>query len=261
MVTTLLGQKGQMCYRYDDRGRRIPVTAVVVEPNLVVGIRTQDRDGYNAVVLGIGSKKHPKKPQIISLKKALSKGTKTSGESLIVPRYIKETRTETLNSLSVGSRISPHQMLHKGLLVKATGISKGKGFAGVVKRWGFAGGPRTHGQSDRLRAPGSIGQATTPGRVYKGKHMAGHMGAAGVTVRNLEVVEVDRVQNIVYFKGPIPGYTGALVKLTVTGKVRAYQPPPEEKPDSDGKGEQEESGKTEQAKEHEEAQREQEDAN
>lgn len=232
MVTTLLGQKRSMAYRYDDRGRRIPVTAVMVEPNLIIGIRTKDQNGYNAVVLGIGNKKHPKKPQIISLKKALSKGTKTSDESLIVPRSVKEARMET-PSLAIGTRIAPHQVFHKGLLVKATGTSKGKGFAGVVKRWGFAGGPKTHGQSDRLRAPGSIGQATTPGRVYKGKHMAGHMGAATVTVRNLEVIEMDRTQNVVYLKGPIPGYTGALVKLTVTGKVRAYQPPPEEKPDEE----------------------------
>ncbi len=223
MVATLLGQKGEMSHRYDDRGRRVPVTAVVVEPNLVLGRRTPEQHGYSAVQLGIGRRKHVKKPIVGQFKKIAPQ----------IPRFISEASISPEDTITPGTVIPASKVFHKGLLVKVTGISKGKGFAGVVKRWGFAGGPKTHGQSDRLRAPGSIGQTTTPGRVYKGKHMAGHMGNVQASVVNLEVMDVDRERNVVYVKGPIPGYTGSLVTMMVMGRVKAYQPPPEEKPEEE----------------------------
>ena len=227
---TLLGQKKEMSYRYDDRGRRIPVTAVWVEPNQVLVLRTQEKEGYTAIQLGIGKKKHPKKPILVQLRKLFKQD---KDQEITVPHVIAEARIDANTLLNPGDRIQPHTIFHKGLLVKVTGTSKGRGFAGGVKRWGFAGGPRTHGQSDRQRAPGSIGQTTTPGRVYKGKHMAGHMGNAQVSIKGLEVVDVDREQNIVYVKGAIPGFSGGYVRLSITGKVKAYQPPPEEKPEEE----------------------------
>ena len=114
-----------------------------------------------------------------------------------------------------------------------TSISKGKGFQGGVKRYNFAGGPKTHGQSDRHRAPGSIGSGTTPGRVYKGKHMAGHMGADQVSVKGLEVIGVDKTNNLLIVKGGVPGFNGALVTVTKLGRIRGYIPPPEEKADEE----------------------------
>lgn len=110
--------------------------------------------------------------------------------------------------------------------VKVTGITRGRGFAGGVKRWGFAGGPKTHGQSNRHRAPGSIGQTTTPGRVFKGKKMAGHMGAAKLTITGKEVVEIDPKNNLLVLKGPVPGAKNNLLLIQKTGKVKSYQPPP-----------------------------------
>lgn len=230
MLTTLVGQKKEMSYRYDDRGRRIPVTCLWIEPNRVLATRTLARDKYSAVQLGIGKKKRPNKPTLGALKKLFPKDTTQNSTA---PFLITEVPIGPDDALVPGKLVAPHTIFHKGLLVKVTGVSKGRGFAGGVKRWGFAGGPRTHGQSDRLRAPGSIGQTTTPGRVYKGKHMAGHMGNSRVSIKGLEVVEVDRTNNWVYLKGAVPGFSGGYVRLTITGKVKAYQPPPEEKPEEE----------------------------
>ena len=125
------------------------------------------------------------------------------------------------------------QVFSIGDSVKATGTSKGKGFAGTVKRHGFHGGPKTHGQSDRHRAPGSIGQGTTPGRVYKGKKMAGHMGNVQVSTKGLEVVGMDKVNNLLVIKGALPGATNGLITITKLGRIKGYTPPPEEKPDEE----------------------------
>ena len=119
--------------------------------------------------------------------------------------------------------------LKPGDKVEISGLSKGKGFAGVIKRWGFHGGPKTHGQSDRHRAPGSIGSGTTPGRVYKGKKMAGHMGNVKSSAKNLEVVGIDKEKNLLTIKGAVPGATGGLVMVTKLGRIKGYTPPPEEK--------------------------------
>ncbi len=211
-----------MTVSYDARGRRVGATLVEISPNLVTMVKKQEgKDGYNAVQLGLGSKRMINKPLEGLLKK--------NGFTERV-RYLREVKSEE-NDLEAGAKISLNKVFSKGDAVKVTGISKGKGFQGGVRRYGFAGGPKTHGQSDRHRAPGSIGQTTTPGRVYKGKKMAGHMGMDTKSVLNLEIIGVDRKNNILTLKGGVPGYTGALLMITRLGKIKGYTPPPEEKED------------------------------
>lgn len=209
-----------MTSTYDSRGRRVGATVVEIASNFVTQVKTSEgKDGYNAVQLGFGTKKSVKKPQ-------LGIGKKIGVEMPI--RYFREVKEEAAD-LQPGTEIKLDQVFSLGNAVKVTGTSKGKGFAGVVKRHGFHGGPKTHGQSDRHRAPGSIGSGTTPGRVYKGKKMAGHMGSDTVSARNLEVVGMDKVNNLLIIKGAVPGATGGLVTITKLGRVKGYTPPPEEK--------------------------------
>lgn len=221
MLNTILGIKKEMSSGYDTRGRRVAVTKVIVSPNFVTQVKTVEKDGYNAVQVAMGSKKSVKKPQKGHFKKA------GVAENL---RFVKETRTAEDEGLTAGTEIAINKVLRKGDEVKVTGTEKGRGFQGGVRRHGFHGvGMRTHGQSDRQRAPGSIGTGTTPGRVLKGKKMAGHMGAEKATIRGLEVVEIDRTNNVVSIKGAIPGPYGGLVLITKTGVIKGYTPPPEEK--------------------------------
>lgn len=231
MINTLIGTKKSMTSTYDARGRRVGATVVEILPNIVSQIKTTEtKDGYNAVQLGYGSKKSVKKPQIGHIKK-------TGVDQKV--RWFKEVRVEgesgkgEVENMKPGSEIKLNQVFSIGDVVKITGTSKGKGFAGGVKRWGFAGGPKTHGQSDRHRAPGSIGSGTTPGRVYKGKKMAGHMGNETVSVLNLEVVSIDRKNGFLTVKGGIPGPVGGVLMLTKMGIVKGYTPPPEEKLDEE----------------------------
>ena len=219
MITTLYGIKKGMVSSYDTRGRRVGATELNVTPNFVTQIKSSDKDGYSAVQLGVSEKKSVRKPQIGHLKKA------NIDKKL---RFLREVRTEETN-LELGTEIALNQVFKKGDAVKVTATSKGKGFQGGVKRWGFHGGPKTHGQSDRHRAPGSIGSGTTPGRVLKGKHMAGHMGVDTVTYRGLEVIAVDKVNNVLTIKGGIPGPIGGLVRIENVGKIKGYIAPPEEK--------------------------------
>jgi len=203
MINTILGLKKGMSARFDRYGRRIPVTNIVAEPNVILTV------GDDKVQLGFGRKKKVKKPQ--------SAFVNVAG---FVPRFIKEVeKVESEPKYSPGDKLTV-SIFEPGDLVKVTGITKGRGFAGVVKRWGFAGGPKTHGQSDRHRAPGSIGQTTTPGRVFRGKKMAGHMGAAKHTVGGLEVVEVDSEKNIILVKGSVPGAKNGLLVIEKTGQVK-----------------------------------------
>ena len=225
MLNTLLGIKKGMTATYDSRGRRVGATMVEIAPNFVTQIKSEEgKDGYNGVQLGYGTKKSVKKPQLgLGKKIGIEKGI----------RWFREIKMEdpstTLGTIQPGTEIKLDQAFSIGDAVRVSGISKGRGFAGVVKRHGFHGGPKTHGQSDRHRAPGSIGSGTTPGRVYKGKKMAGHMGAEKVSVRGLEVVGLDKEKNLLTIKGGIPGPTGGLVILTNLGKIKGYTPPPEEK--------------------------------
>ena len=202
--------------RFDNRGNRIAVTSIIAEPNVIL-----EKD-ESKVTIGFGQRKKAKKTD--------NAYVKVAG---YVPRFIKEARLKSGDDqigpgLAAGSKVTV-SIFAPGDLVKVSGITKGRGFAGSVKRWGFAGGPKTHGQSDRHRAPGSIGQTTTPGRVFKGKKMAGHMGVSNLTVTNLEVVEVDEAKNSLLVKGSIPGARGGFLILEKTGKAKGYTPPPEEK--------------------------------
>lgn len=247
MINTLFGIKKQMTATYDSRGRRVGATVVEIAPNLVAQVKkAEGKDGYNAIQIGVGFKKSIKKPQLGVLKKV--------GSDQKV-RWFREVKLDSSPLLGVGKTIFVAEMFFPGDMVKVTGISKGKGFAGGVKRHKFAGGPRTHGQSDRHRAPGSIGAGTTPGRVLKGKKMAGHMGVETVTVSGLEVIEVDSKNNLLILKGGIPGASGSLVKITKTGKIKGYTPPPEPKED-DG----EESKELSKEQKEKEVQEEQKDA-
>lgn len=228
MINTLLGVKRNMTSTYDSRDRRVGATVVEIQPNFVTQIKTSEgKDGYNAVQLGFGIKKSVKKPQIRHAKKA-------GIEQKI--RWFREVKVDG-QDLKPGQVITLDQVFSIGDAVKVTGTSKGKGFAGVVKRYHFAGGPKTHGQSDRHRAPGSIGSGTTPGRVYKGKRMAGHMGNVQVSVRGLEIVGADREKNLLTVKGAVPGSTGGLIMVTKLGRIKGYTPPPEEKVEEEGEAE------------------------
>ncbi len=209
-MQTLLGIKTSQTQKFLQNGTRIPITYVKVPKNIIMQIKASDRDGYNAYQLGIGQRKNVSKSLL---------GHTKSAKIDKAPKYIKEAKTTEeflgADKIHQGDTISALSVFEIGDLVNVSGVSKGKGFAGGVKRHHFKGGPRTHGQSDRERAPGSIGQTTTPGRVYKGKRMAGRMGNEKVTVTNLEVVNV--LEEELWLKGLVPGAAKNLVSITKVG--------------------------------------------
>jgi len=184
------------------------VTAIQAGPSVVTQIKSRDRDGYDAVQVGFIENK-VKQSQLSSPEKGHLRGLENV-------RYLREFRTDDISSVKSGDKVDVG-FLKQGDLINVTGFSKGRGFAGVVKRHHFAGGPKTHGQTDRHRAPGSIGATTFPGRVLKGKHMAGHMGNRRVTARNLKVIQADPESNLLLVKGAVPGANGGLL---IIGKVR-----------------------------------------
>lgn len=228
-MSSLLGIKQNMTTRFGKFNFKIPVTAIEVDPNVVLST------GDNNVVIGLGKKKKVKKTE--------SAYVKTAG---YMPRFIKQVNWQTseneANTPKPGDKLTV-SVFESGDEIKATGTTKGRGFAGGIKRHGFHGGPKTHGQSDRHRAPGSIGSGTTPGRVWKGKKMAGHMGAAQLTVTGLEVIEVDPNKNVIFVKGAVPGPKSGFVILEKTGKVKGYTPPPA--PNEEKQAEKEEKAETE----------------
>lgn len=241
-MATLLGIKHNMTTRFTPEGFKVPVTKVVAEPNVVLLKKEQ------STVIGLGKRKKVKKTE--------NAYVKTVGYT---PRYIKQVKQKNTpisqdnsqpeeNKTTLGQKITV-EIFEAGDEVRVTGTTKGRGFAGVVKRWGFHGGPKTHGQSDRHRAPGSIGAGTTPGRVYKGKRMAGHMGAAQLTVTGLEVIDIDKEKNILFIKGSVPGARNGLLIIEKTGKVKGYTPPPP--PNEEKQAEKEEKAEAE-AKENKE---------
>jgi large subunit ribosomal protein L3 len=199
-VEGLLGKKLGMVQVFDKDGTVVGCTVVEAGPCLVTQVRTKERDGYEAVQLGFGTKKRLNEPEKGHLK------------NLGNFRYLREFKADSLDGIQVGQRIGA-ELFKAGDKIDVTGVSKGRGFAGVVKRHGFRGGPKTHGQSDRHRAPGSIGSGTTPGRVLKGLRMAGHMGNERTTVRNLEVIESNPARGILIIKGPVPGARDGLVRI------------------------------------------------
>lgn len=194
-----------MTHIYLPDGRWIPVTRLTLGPCVVTQVKAKETDGYQAVQLGFGNKKR--------LSDAMAGHLKKSGVAGAF-RWIREVHTAE-QAPAVGNKVTVENVFRIGDRVSVTGWTKGRGFSGVVKRWGFAGGPKTHGQSDRHRAPGSIGQGTTPGRVHKGKKMAGRYGSSRKTIKNLPVVKVDRDHHQLWVRGAVPGYTNSPVIVQV----------------------------------------------
>ncbi|MHB1417342.1 MAG: 50S ribosomal protein L3 [Chloroflexota bacterium] len=192
MITGILGRKMGMTQVFTDAGEAVPVTVIEAGPCMITQIRTQEKDGYEAVQLGFGAAKR------------LSKAERGHLKEMAPLRHLREVAATDIEELKVGEQVDV-SIFETGELVDVVGVSKGRGFAGVVKRHHFAGGPKTHGQSDRHRAPGSIGAGTTPGRVLKGMRMAGHMGHERVTVQNLQVLQADPERNLMLVQGSVPG--------------------------------------------------------
>lgn len=206
----LLGRKLGMTTVFNERGEAIPVTVIEAGPNHVLNVRTKDRDGYEAVQLGFANA-NPKR-----LTKPVLGQMKGAG---VAVRYIREMSTDNIDEHNVGDTVDV-DLFSADDLVDVTGWSKGRGFAGVVKRYGFRGGPRTHGQSDRERAPGSLGAGTSPGKVWKGKRMPGRMGNDRKTVQRLRVVRVDGDRHLLLIKGSVPGAKNGLVYVRRTVKPK-----------------------------------------
>ena len=202
MKKAILGKKIGMTQIFDEKGKVIPVTAIEVGPCTVVQIKTVDNDGYQAVKLGFGEVKESKltKPKKGEFKKA----------SLTPKKHLREFRLDEI-SYNVGDEIKA-DIFAAGDSVDITGTSKGKGFQGVIKRHGQSRGPMGHG-SMYHRRPGSMGSTSTPGRVFKGKKLPGHMGRVTITIQNLDVVRVDMDKNVILLKGSVPGAKGSILKI------------------------------------------------
>ena len=200
----IVGPKVGMTQIWDEQNRMIPVTVLEVEPLRVVQIRTPEKDGYSALQVTFGHKKATKLTHPVAGQ--YSKAGVDPGERLV------ELRLDDVSGYTVGQEINVAELVD-GDLVDVTAVSKGKGFAGVMKRHGFAGQKASHGTHRVHRAPGSIGQCATPARVFKGVRMAGRMGGGKVTTQNLTVVSADAERNLLLLKGAVPGPKGALVLI------------------------------------------------
>lgn len=210
MTIGIVGRKSGMTRVFTDEGLSVPVTVLEVVPNKVTQIKNVDSDGYEAIQVTVGEKR-------ASRLSASEKGHFAKAE--VEPgRGLWEFRAAA-GEYSVGSEITV-ELFEAGQIVDVTGTSKGKGFAGGVKRWNFKTQDATHGNSLSHRAPGSIGQCQTPGRVFKGKKMAGHMGAERVTTQNLEIVKVDVERGLILIKGAVPGAPGGDVIVRPAVKKR-----------------------------------------
>lgn len=215
-MQSLIGIKKVQSQRFLENGKRIPVTLIDVKDNTVVAVQTLEKNNYQAVQLGFSMKKKATKAEL-----GHAKGAKLEK----APKFLREVRivdeSETLPE--IGAVLAANEVFAPGDIVNISGVSKGKGFQGGVKRHNFNGGPKTHGQSDRWRAPGSIGQGTTPGRVYKGKRMAGRMGVDNVTVANLEIVDVTN-DGVLIVKGLVPGIINSMVMIKKVGEDKKFVP-------------------------------------
>ncbi len=198
MSIGLIGRKVGMTQVFQDDGTMVAVSVVAIQPNTVTRLRTPDRDGYTAIQLGTDVVDKLSKPEAGQLKK------------LPRVRTIREFRVDDVDAFEVGQTMNLGELFTAGDEVDVTGVSKGKGFAGHVKRHNFKRGPKTHG-SDHHREPGSIGPGTTPGRVYRGLRMAGHMGDETITVKKVRVVRTDPDRNLLLVKGSLPGARGGLI--------------------------------------------------
>ena len=206
MIKEIFGQKIGMTQIFNEEDKLVPVTVIKADPNVICQIKTVETDGYNAIQLGFGEikDKHVNKPMQGHFDKHGVKPVK----------YLRETRMEDVSDLKVGDTqtVEAFAEVEK---VDVTATSKGKGFAGVMKRYGFGGGPGGHG-SHFHRAPASVGQCATPARVFKGKRLPGHMGVNTVTTRNLKVVRVDAEQNLILLRGAVPGGVNSVVRVRVS---------------------------------------------
>jgi large subunit ribosomal protein L3 len=209
MIQGLIGRKLGMTQIFDDSGVVHPVTVIELGPNVVTQVKSSDTDGYEAVQLGFGLDKRLTKPE--------QGHRKASG---YMSRTLREVKADDVSEFEVG-QVLKADAFSTGELVDVTGTSKGRGFQGGMKRHGFSGAQKTHGQSDRWRAPGSIGSSATPGRVFKGLRMAGHMGVDRVTVQNLKVLRVDTDRNVILVEGSVPGPNNGVVLVRRAVKAKA----------------------------------------
>ena len=211
MAIGLVGKKSGMTRVFTEDGESVPVTVIEAEPNRITQIKTSETDGYNAVQVTTGEVKQRKvsKPEAGHFAKA------NTGAG----RGLWEFRSESLEELAVGGELTLEQF-EAGQKIDVQGVSKGKGYAGAIKRWNFKSQDNTHGNSISHRAPGSIGQCQTPGRVFKGKKMSGHLGNAKVTTQNLEIVRVDLDKNLLLVKGAVPGPAGGDVYIRPSVKAK-----------------------------------------
>ena len=192
MINGIIGRKKGMAQLFNENRNIVQVTAIEAGPCFITQVKRAEKEGYNAIQLGFGDTKRLTQPEKGHLKK--------TGNL----KYLREFRLDEVASLEVGQKVDV-SIFKPGDIVDVIGISKGKGFAGGVKRHHFSGGLKTHGQSDRHRAPGAIGATTFPGRVWKGLRMAGHMGDSRATVRGLTVVEANAEKNLLLLRGAVPG--------------------------------------------------------
>jgi large subunit ribosomal protein L3 len=210
MTIGMVGRKSGMTRIFADDGASIPVTVIEVEPNRITQIKTAETDGYTAIQVTAGNRKASRLTK--SETGHFAKANVEAG------RGLWEFRCDSVDGLEVGAEVNAGSF-EAGQKVDVTGTSKGKGFQGGVKRWNFSMQDATHGNSISHRAPGSIGQCQTPGRVFKGKKMAGHMGSEQVTTQNLEIVRVDLERNILLVKGAVPGAPGGDVLVNPAVKA------------------------------------------
>jgi large subunit ribosomal protein L3 len=206
-MEAIFGRKLGMTQVFSPRGEAYGVTVVEAGPCVVTQIKTAETDGYNAIQVGFGTRKKLNDPMRGHLKRL--------GNFAV----LREIRVDNPNEYEVGQSLGA-DLFEPGDIIDVTGTSKGRGFAGGVKRHHFHGGPKTHGQSDRHRAPGSIGSGTTPGRVRKGLRMAGHMGDERVTVKNLTVFESNADRGLLLIEGSVPGAINGFVRLRKTGRKK-----------------------------------------
>ena len=207
-IEGLLGRKLGTLQVFDEKGQLRGCTAIEIGPCFVTQLRTPEKDGYTAVQIGFQEDKRLNSPERGHLKAAGN----------LKLRHLAEFKIAPGASLTLGEQLGV-DLFETGEKVDVTATSKGRGFQGGVRRHHFAGGPKTHGQSDRHRAPGSIGSGTTPGRVFKGTRMAGHMGHERVTVRNLDVVTRNEEKGVIFVAGSVPGPIGGLVRIRHAKKV------------------------------------------
>jgi large subunit ribosomal protein L3 len=207
MINGIIGRKKGMARLFTEDRTVVEVTAIEAGPCFITQVKRAEKEGYNAVQMGFGDTKRLTQPEKGHLKK--------TGNL----KYLREFRSDDVASLEVGQKVDV-SIFKPGDIVDVIGISKGRGFAGGVKRHHFKGGPKTHGQSDRHRAPGAIGSTTFPGRVWKGLRMAGHMGNARATVRGLKIVEANAEKNLLLLRGAVPGAKDGIL-LVQKSKIAA----------------------------------------